>query len=91
MTRRDAQVNETGEQRGIAAHDNTCESPADTAQRIYRDSPYHALRHLECSFADGVLTIAGRLPSFFMKQVAQTSIQHVVGVERVENRVEVSG
>lgn len=88
---RDSQVTKTDERSRTAAHENTCELPAETAEKIYRTSPYHSLRRLRCSFADGVLVISGRLPSFFMKQLAQTAVQHIDGVERIENRVEVAG
>ncbi len=70
---------------------NRCESPAASAEKIYRESPYQALRCLQCSFTDGVLILAGHLPSFFMKQLAQTSVRGLDGVERIENRIEVSG
>lgn len=65
------------------------QSPANAAERLFRESPYHPLRQLHCRFCDGVLIIAGSVPSYYLKQLAQTAVQHIQGVERVENRVEV--
>lgn len=67
------------------------ESPAEIANRVLRDSSYHPIRYLTCTFHDGVLTIGGRLPSFHLKQIAQTAVQDVEGVIRIENRIEVAG
>jgi hypothetical protein len=38
---------------------------------------------------DNVLVITGRLPSFYLKQLLQSELSHLEGVQRVENRVEV--
>ena len=65
-------------------------SPAVIAQRIYLESPYHAIRYLKCQFSDGVLTISGRLPSFYLKQVAHKAVHHLDGVRRLDDRIEVS-
>jgi osmotically-inducible protein OsmY len=67
------------------------ESPADVAARLLWDSSYHMVRQVNCSFHDGILTMEGRLPSFHLKQVAQTVVQGIDGVVRVENRIEVVG
>lgn len=67
------------------------ETPADIAHRLLRDSSYRPLRYLSCTFSKGVLTIAGHLPSFHLKQVAQNAVRGIEGVVRVENKVEVTG
>jgi hypothetical protein len=64
--------------------------PADRAQRILRDSPYYAIQQLECSFGDGILIIGGRVPSHYLKQLAQTSVQRVSGIRQIRNLIEVS-
>ena len=76
------------QQQGAA--DRKGRDPARAAERIFRESPYHAIRHLKCSFQDGVLTVAGRVPSFYLKQLAQTSVKDLDGVERISNLVDVS-
>jgi len=68
-----------------------------TAQRIrqlaeaqLRQSSYSALRNVSCDYRDGVLTLRGELPKYFLKQVAQTLIvANVPEVERVDNQVNV--
>jgi osmotically-inducible protein OsmY len=39
---------------------------------------------------DGTLTLTGILPSYFLKQVLQTVIQHIPGVLHIRNQVEVA-
>jgi hypothetical protein len=38
---------------------------------------------------DRTLTLRGRLPTFYLKQVLQTTLRNLPGVSTVENRVEV--
>jgi hypothetical protein len=45
---------------------------------------------LQCSFRDGVLFIAGRVPNYYLKQLAQIALVHLEGVKQVRNLVEVS-
>lgn len=47
------------------------------------------LRHVACHFEDGALCIEGKVPSFYLKQTAQSLLQSLEGVERVVNRLEV--
>ena len=65
-------------------------SPAEVAELILRKSPYHAIRLLKCRFREGVLTLGGRVPSYYLKQLAQSAVSKVDGVKRVENLIEVS-
>jgi osmotically-inducible protein OsmY len=55
-----------------------------------RKSAYLALRGVSCAWDSGVLTLLGRVPSYYLKQVAQVTVAQVGGVERVENRLEVA-
>jgi osmotically-inducible protein OsmY len=59
-------------------------------ERRLRRSTYSPIRNLHCEFHDGVLTLRGRLSSYFLKQVAQSLVVHMEGVEKVQNRVEVA-
>jgi hypothetical protein len=45
---------------------------------------------ISVQFSDGVLTLRGRLPTFYLKQVLQTLLRNLEGVERIDNRVEVT-
>lgn len=65
-------------------------SPARAAERIFQACPYHAIRYLKCEFRDGVLTIHGRLPSYHLKQVAQSMVLNLDGVDRIRNLTEVA-
>ncbi|MDA1054669.1 MAG: BON domain-containing protein [Planctomycetota bacterium] len=46
-------------------------------------------RHLSCNFDDGVLTLRGRVGSYYHKQLAQENVRHVDGVVQVVNEIEV--
>lgn len=52
-------------------------------------SGYPPLRRVCCEMASGVLTISGTVPSYYLKQVAQTLAGTVDGVTRIENRLDV--
>lgn len=52
-------------------------------------SGYLPLRKVRCEENEGVLTISGTVPSYYLKQIAQTLVATVEGVTRVENRLEV--
>jgi osmotically-inducible protein OsmY len=60
------------------------------AQSQLRNSGYPELRLVSCEFHEGVLTLRGRVSTFYLKQVAQTLIRELDGVEQVNNRVEVA-
>lgn len=66
------------------------QSPADAAKLILAKSAYHSIRHVNCTFCNGVLTLRGSVPNYHMKQIAQTSVQGISGVSQIENRIEVS-
>lgn len=59
------------------------------AQAKLMASPYSALRALTCESHEGVLTIRGRVPTFYLKQLAQTAVRNSPGVEVVNNLVQV--
>ena len=64
-------------------------TPVHVAERVFRESPYPALRKLKCRFDDGQLVILGNVPTFYLKQLAQTVVQQMKLAERVDNRVSV--
>jgi hypothetical protein len=59
------------------------------AERVLRQSGYVALRRVQCEWQDGVIALGGKVPSFFLKQMAQTLVSQVLGVRRVNNRIKV--
>ena len=58
-------------------------------ERHLKMSSYGPVRNVRCSVVDGVVTLFGTLPSFYMKQVAQALVCCVESVIRVENHCEV--
>jgi osmotically-inducible protein OsmY len=61
----------------------------ELAERALCSSPYLALRNVTCDDRDGVLTLRGSLPSYYLKQVAQAIASRVEGVRQVVNEIEV--
>jgi len=60
-----------------------------TARSRLRSTGYTSLDQIECQFRDGTLILAGRVGSFYQKQVAQTVVMDVDGVEQLVNQIEV--
>ena len=52
-------------------------------------SPYRALRGISSDFHEGVVTLWGRVHSFYMKQMAQEEAARIAGVEAIANHLEV--
>lgn len=61
----------------------------DRAETCLRQNPYLALKNVEVAFRDGVLTLRGRLPTYYLRQMAQEAVGDVGGVESVVNEIEV--
>ena len=59
------------------------------AEALLRASPYLPLRNLICEYHEGVLTIRGRVPTFYLKQLAQAYLQKLAIAEEINNQVEV--
>ena len=60
------------------------------AQQRLRDSSFVSVRRLTCDVHEGMLTLRGRVPSFYTKQVALSLVAEVEGVEEITDRVEVA-
>ncbi len=59
------------------------------AEALLRQTSYAALRHVACSLHDGVLTLRGHVPSYYLKQTAQTLLRSIDGVLKISNEIEV--
>ena len=59
------------------------------ARAVLRQSPYHEIRGVTCEFHEGVLTLRGHVSSYYSKQIAQTLVYRMAGVEEVNNRLKV--
>ena len=54
-----------------------------------RQAPYLELRHVNCTFHDGILILQGQVSSYYLRQMAQTVVQGLEGVEAIDNQLEV--
>jgi osmotically-inducible protein OsmY len=61
----------------------------EIARAVLQQSAYTEIRELSCDFNGGVLTLRGRVPTYYLKQVAQEAVADVPGVIEVCNGVEV--
>lgn len=60
------------------------------AEQRLRRSSYPAHRRLRCSFHEGVLTLRGRLPCYYLRQLACVLVSDLEGVEELIDCMEVS-
>lgn len=59
-------------------------------QWVNDNTPYqYYFRDVEYRVDDGVLTLRGRVPSFYLKQILQAVLGKLAQFERIDNRVEV--
>ncbi len=54
-----------------------------------RRSSYREVRCVTCEFHEGILTLRGRVPTYYLKQIAQSLVCRMEGVAEINNRVEV--
>ena len=52
-------------------------------------SPYFELHRVTCEFDRGVLTLRGRVPSYYLKQMAQALLDKLEGVSSLDNQLDV--
>jgi hypothetical protein len=64
-------------------------SLGELAERNLRSSPYLALRNITCDSLEGIVVLRGYLPTYFLKQMAQTLVTRMDGVIKVINEIEV--
>ncbi len=62
---------------------------AEGAENRLRCNSYLALKNVSCEYREGVLTLRGCLPSYYLKQMAQTAVARLDGVQRIDNQIEV--
>jgi BON domain-containing protein len=67
----------------------TCGDIAARAESRLVESGYMALRWILCDASEGVLILRGRVPTYFLKQLAQERVAEVEGVRAVVNEIEV--
>ncbi len=65
------------------------QSPADVAQARLRESTHPELKSVCCTFHEGVLTLRGRVSSFYHVQLALSLAAQIPGVEEVVSHIQV--
>ncbi len=68
--------------------DLTSEIEAEVRKSLHV-TQHAALRHITCSVHDNTAVLQGRVPSYYLKQLAQVKVTCVPGIEQVDNRIEV--
>jgi len=64
---------------------DTQPTAATTVQARFQRSPFLPLRKITCSLHGGVLLLRGRVPTYYLKQLAQTIGTSTEGVQQVIN------
>jgi osmotically-inducible protein OsmY len=62
---------------------------AEAVERALRATGYGPLRRVEVTVHARLVILAGRVPSYYMKQVAQTTALAVPGTHQIRNDLEV--
>lgn len=65
-------------------------SLSERVRRRLTQSPYYAVRRVNVEERHGVLTLSGRLPNYYQKQIAQAAAAKVEGVTQIVNRIDVA-
>ena len=74
------------------SHDTSDASLGDSARLAndrLRKSASVVLRGISCDYAHGVLFLQGRVPSDYCKHLAEATVDHLPGVSRIANQIEV--
>jgi hypothetical protein len=61
----------------------------DVAKSKLQSLPFSQLRKIDCDFHEGVLTLRGKVSTFFLRQMAFAAVRSLDGVEVVTDRIEV--
>ena len=61
----------------------------EAARRRLLGQSHLAIQRIWCEFRDGSLFLRGHVPSFYHKQLAQTAVAGLKGVEQVVNEIDV--
>jgi len=59
----------------------------DAAFDTLRRTGYGQLRTIDLQYDDGTVTLSGQVPTYFLKQAAQSAVMSVAGVLRVNNEL----
>jgi osmotically-inducible protein OsmY len=62
---------------------------SERAHARLRQAPYLELRHVECIWEENILKLRGHVSSYYLRQIAQTLVQGLDGVEAIDNQLDV--
>jgi osmotically-inducible protein OsmY len=67
------------------------EHPVDSSalKQLHASSYSISLRHVSCQCSERTLILRGSVPSFYLKQIAQTLVLGMEGVDLILNQLEV--
>ena len=69
-------------------HDSQSNPVAEARDRIVHH-PHLAVQRIWCEYSEQTLILRGDVPSFYLKQLAQTAVAGLQGVDQVVNEIEV--
>lgn len=75
--------------RSSTAIENASCAIAGAAQAKLQECPYSTVRHVICRCERGVVLLRGSVYSFYEKQLAQSIVSQVEGVQEVVNHIDV--
>ena len=59
-------------------------------RRLTEDCPYgFYFRDITCQYDGGTLTVRGRVPTFYLKQIITSRLRDLAGASRLRNEVDV--
>ena len=66
-------------------------SVTEIVEKRLQESMYVALRTVSCHFKDGLLTLRGIVPTFYLKQVILSLLQDLEceGIKRINDEIDV--
>ncbi len=67
----------------------TPEQIVEGAENCLRHNAYLSSQNLRCECQEGVLTLRGCLPSYYLRQLAQAVVERLEGVKRIVNEIDV--
>ena len=65
------------------------ESPVAELERRLKGCPYWSVRQLACRVEQGRVVVSGTVPSYYLKQVAESLVAKVVGLAGVDYEIDV--
>jgi hypothetical protein len=74
----------------VRKNDDQYAKITELAERHLRRIPYLALKAVSCDWLDGTLVLQGRLPTYYLKQVAQEAVAKLDRSLRIENLIQVA-